>query len=184
MFATLLFSNKIVHFKIKIMHYNWYVFFIAAVIPLLTGFVWYNPKTFANAWMKASGVTPGQPQRFSMPIIFGMTFLLGLLLSGAVLTIVVHQTHYYSILMDNKDMMNPNSDIAKATQAFMDVNGLNFRTFKHGAFHGSIAGLLFAMPVLGINALFESKGWNYIFIQTGYWMLTLALMGGVICQFA
>jgi hypothetical protein len=98
--------------------------------------------------------------------------------------VVIHQTHYYSILADNKDMLDANSDISKATKAFMDVNGSNFRTFKHGLLHGSLMGLFFAMPVLGINALFEGRGRNYILVNTGYWMLTMGLMGGVICAFA
>jgi hypothetical protein len=67
---------------------------------------------------------------------------------------------------------------------FLDKYGNNFRTFKHGAFHGILSALFFATPVLGINALFERKSFKYIFVHAGYWMLTLALMGGVICAYA
>ena len=59
-----------------------------------------------------------------------------------------------------------------------------FRTFKHGALHGTMAGIFIALPILGTNALFERKGWKYILINTGYWTVTLAIMGGIICQFA
>jgi hypothetical protein len=45
-------------------------------------------------------------------------------------------------------------------------------------------GLFFALPVLGTNALFQHKGFKYIVINVGYWIITLALMGAVICQFA
>lgn len=65
----------------------------------------------------------------------------------------------------------------------MDKYGNNFRTFKHGAFHGTIGGFFFATPVLCINALFERKSFIYIAINAGYWIITLALMGGVICAF-
>jgi hypothetical protein len=44
-------------------------------------------------------------------------------------------------------------------------------------------GLFFALPVMGTNALFERKGFKYIAINVGYWTVTLALMGGVICHF-
>lgn len=166
------------------MQLNWLPIIGSALIPLLTGFVWYNPKTFAPIWMKASGVTEEQGKSMNMPLIFGITLLLGVFLASAMVMMVIHQTHYYSILADNKDMLDANSDISKATKAFMDVNGSNFRTFKHGLFHGTLMGLFFAMPVLGINALFEGRGRNYILVNTGYWMLTLGLMGGVICAFA
>ena len=166
------------------MHLNWIVIISSALIPLLTGFVWYNPKTFGTIWMKASGVTPEQGKDANMPLIFGLTLLFGALLAGAITTIVIHQTHYYSILAGNMDVFNPTTEAGKSAQAFMDVNGSNFRTFKHGAFHGTIAALLFAMPVVGVGALFEGKGRNYILVHTGYWVLTLALMGGVISAFA
>lgn len=166
------------------MHLNWIVIIGSAIIPLLTGFVWYNPKTFAPIWMKASGITPEQGKDANMPLIFGLTALLGVLLAGAITTIVIHQTHYYSILANNMTVFDPASDAGKSAQAFMDANGSNFRTFKHGLFHGALSGFLLAMPILGINALFEGKGRNYILVNTGYWMLTMGLMGGVICAFA
>ena len=41
-----------------------------------------------------------------------------------------------------------------------------FRTFKHGALHGTIAGIFIALPIIGTNALFERKSAKYIFINT------------------
>ena len=63
----------------------------------------------------------------------------------------------------------------------MDQYGQNFRTFKHGAFHGTLSGIFYAFPIIAINALFERRSWKYIWIHTGYWILTLALMGGTVC---
>ena len=166
------------------MHLNWVAVVCAAIIPLLTGFVWYNPKTFGTIWMNATGVTPEQGKAMNMPLVFGMTFLFGLFLAGALLPIVIHQMGYYSILMGNNDLANPDSEVSKAAKAFMDVNGSNFRTFKHGMFHGGMAGLFIALPVLGVNALFEGKGRAYILVNAGYWILTMGLMGGVVCAFA
>ncbi len=163
---------------------NWLTVIGAGGIPLLTGFVYYNPKVFGNAWMKSINMTEEDLKGANMPLIFGLTFLFGLFIAGALLPIVIHQMSYYSILMDNKDMADPNSAVSQATKAFMDVNGSNFRTFKHGALHGALTGLFLALPVVGVGALFERKGRNYILIHTGYWILTLALMGGVICAFA
>jgi hypothetical protein len=33
------------------------------------------------------------------------------------------------------------------------------------------------------NALFERKGWKYIWINTGYWVITVSIMGGILCAF-
>ena len=63
---------------------------------------------------------------------------------------------------------------------FMSQFGDNYRTFKHGALHGTLTGITFALPIIGIVSLFERKGWAYIGIHAGYWTLTLALMGGII----
>jgi len=58
--------------------------------------------------------------------------------------------------------------------------GSPFMTFKHGALHGSMLGLLVAMPVFATNALFEQKSFKYVAINAGYWIVTMALMGGII----
>lgn len=66
-------------------------------------------------------------------------------------------------------------------QVFMNDYGTAFRTFKHGVLHGVLAGIFIVLPVLGTNALFERKSAKYIFINSGYWIVTLGLMGGIIC---
>ena len=71
--------------------------------------------------------------------------------------------------------------IALFLSAVVQHGGEEFHTFQHGAFHGALAGLTFALPILGIPALFERRSMTYILIHAGYWVLTLALMGGVLC---
>jgi Protein of unknown function (DUF1761) len=66
----------------------------------------------------------------------------------------------------------------------MAAYGNEFRSFKHGALHGTIAGFMVALPIIGTGAMFEKKGFKYIAINAGYWIVTMALMGGVICAFA
>lgn len=63
------------------------------------------------------------------------------------------------------------------------THGDLFRTFKHGALHGGITGLLIALPVIVVGGLFEHKTWRHMLIGGGYWIVAMALMGGVICQF-
>ena len=166
------------------MNINWLVVLGTGIIPLIIGGLWYSPMLFANAWMKAADMTEEKMKGANMALIFGLTLLFGVMISLVIMNLVIHQMHYYSILANNQEMADPNSAISQATKAFMDVNGANFRTFKHGALHGSLTGLFLALPMTSIMSLFERKGLNYILIHSGYWILTFTLMGGIICAFA
>ena len=55
-----------------------------------------------------------------------------------------------------------------------------YDSFKHGALHGVIMALFFAMPVMVTNGLFERKSFKNLGINILYWVITLALMGGII----
>lgn len=163
------------------MHINWLAMLVAALIPLITGFVWYHPKVFGNAWMKASGLTEEALKNGKMAVIFGLTFFFSFLLAMTLNSVVIHQTHVFSIMFSEPGFGDPNSEIGKWLADFMAKYGQNFRTFKHGALHGTISGVFFALPLVAINALFERRSGRYIAIHAGYWILTLALMGGVVC---
>lgn len=148
------------------------------------GFVWYNPKVFGTAWMKSTGMTKESAKGANMALIFGMSFLFSFFIAMAEQFMVIHQWHIFSILVNDAGLKDPNSDVSLMVKDFMEKHGTNFRTFKHGALHGVIAGIMLALPILGTNALFERKGFKYIAINAGYWTVALALMGGVICAFA
>jgi hypothetical protein len=157
----------------------------AALIPMVMGFIWYNPKVFGNVWKTAAGMTEEKMKGANMGLIFGLAFLLSFLLAFSMQFIVIHQWGVFSTLAtDPKALMDPTSEIGMFFKSFMEKYGTNFRTFKHGALHGVLAGFTLALPILGTNALFERKSFKYVAINVGYWMITMALMGGVICAFA
>lgn len=156
---------------------------VAALIPMVLGFIWYNPKVFGTAWMNACGFTTEDLKRSNMLVIFIVSYLLSLMLATMVAILVIHQFGFFSSLMSEPDLMKEGTETYQYAQDFMAKYGGNFRTFKHGVFHGVLSGLFFVLPVLGTNALFERKGVKYILINVGYWTVCLALMGGVICQF-
>ncbi|MDO3695691.1 DUF1761 domain-containing protein [Wenyingzhuangia sp. chi5] len=164
------------------MKFNLIVLLITAIVPLIIGFIWYNPKVLGTAWMKEIGMNPDKLEKPN-PMIFLWCYLLSLFISVALTPIVIHQFGFFSVLMNEPGLNNPNSDLFAYTSEFMANYGQNFRTFKHGAFHGAINALLLAMPIIGINALFERRSFKYVMIHAGYWALTLAIMGGIICQF-
>ena len=154
----------------------------AAVIPLIVGFVWYNPRTFGTFWMKEAGVSPDSAKGANMFLIFGLTYVFSFFAAFALSAIVIHQAGFVSLMQGQPGFMEPGSDTTKLIEEFMTTYGDRFRTFKHGVLHGSMTGIALALPILGINALFERKSFKYIAINVGYWIVSFALMGGVICQ--
>lgn len=165
------------------MDVNFIVLLIATLIPLVVGFVWYNPKVFGTAWMKVTGLTPEDGKKANMPLIFGLTALFSFFIAFSIQFIVIHQFSVAGLLTQQPDFKDPGSQAPLMLEKFKELYWNSYRTFKHGAFHGTLTGLLLATPILGINALFENRGFKYIAINGGYITVCLALMGGIICAF-
>lgn len=163
------------------MSMNFLAIFVSALIPLIVGAIWYHPKVMGTRWMRLSGTTEEQIRSGNMAVIFGVTYLLCVLLAVSINFAVIHQAHVYSILVEEPGFMEEGSELMVWLNDFMDKYGDNFRTFKHGAFHGALQAVFFALPIFGINALFERKSWGYIWLHLSYWVIALALMGGVLC---
>jgi len=79
------------------------------------------------------------------------------------------------------EMMDQGSEIYKDGVAFMEKYGDRHRTFGHGAAHGIFFSIFIALPLIAVNALFERRGWKYIMIHWGYWMISSILIGGLLC---
>ena len=166
------------------MEMNYLVFLGAAVIPMIMGFLWYGPMLFQNAWMKEMGFTEEDLQGGNMLKIFGLSFLFSLMLSFSIQMLVIHQWGVFSTLAGEPGFAQQTGEAYDTFTSFMGTYGDRFRTFKHGVLHGVLTGLFIVLPIIGTKALFERKSFKYIFINVGYWTITLALMGGVICQWA
>ena len=163
---------------------NFLIIFLAALVPMAMGFIWYNPKVLGTAWMKAADVSQEKMKGANMGLVFGLAFLFSFILSFALQFMVIHQWHLYSILANEPGLKDPNSEVGMMVKGFMEKYGNNFRTFKHGALHGTIGGIMIALPIIGTNALFERKGFKYVAINAGFWIINMALMGGIICAFS
>ncbi len=158
------------------MEMNYWAMIVAALVTLVVGFIWYHPKVFGTAWMHAAGLTEEELKTGNMLKIFGFTIILSLMMTMVIMALVVHQTGAYGMVGGM-----PSDETLPSFQVFMDDYGMAFRTYKHGALHGFITGLFFAFPINAINGLFEHKSAKYIFINSGYWILTLTIMGAIIC---
>ena len=154
---------------------NWYMFLVAALIPMIVGAVWYGPL-FGKAWMKTNGFTEESLKGGNMAVIFGVSFLLSIFLAMFMGQFTIHQAMLPGLGVDATD-----PQLGLDITAFMDKWGGIHRTWSHGAVHGVIAAIMVALPLIGINALFERRGGKYIGIHFGYWLITFALMGALIC---
>jgi len=162
------------------MKINFVALLLAAIVTLIVGFIWYSPKVFGTIWMKESNLTQEELKKGNMIKIFGLTYIFSLMITMTLMSLTIHQSGAVGMVGGP-----PLIDSAKPSfAAFMADYGMAYRTFKHGALHGFMSGLFFAFPLIGINGLFERKSWKYIFINSGYWIITLTLMGGIICGFA
>lgn len=154
-----------------------------ALIPLVIGFIWYNQKLFGNAWMKSVGLTQEDSKKMNMPVVFGLTYALGFIMSVSLHFMVIHQFAFGALLQPATGFTDP-AGLKEAIDAAASVSEHKFRSWTHGTVHGIITGITFVLPILAINAMFELRNWKYILINTGYWILCLAVMGAIICQFA
>lgn len=166
------------------MEINFLVLLAATFVPLVIGFIWYNPKVFGNAWMQATGMTEEKAKGANMVVMFGLTILFAFLIAFMMQSVVIHQFSVFGILSQQPDYADANSESSGMFKRFMELYGNSYRTFKHGAFHGTLAALFLIIPTMGTNALFERKGFKYLAINGGYWIVSLALMGGIICAWS
>ncbi len=166
------------------MEYNWWPIIVAALVPMAMGFIWYNPKVLGKAWMRSAGITDEKMKNGNMAKIFGLSFLLSFMIAFFLPTVVIHQMAFFGLMNDAMMSADPTiKDAAtKQIENFQSNFGGLYRTFGHGFLHGLILAIFVVLPVMAVNALFERKSATYIFLNWGYWALSIAIMGGIICQ--
>jgi len=123
---------------------------LAGIAALIIGFLWYNPKTFGNVWMRGVGMTEEKMASGNMALRYGLTFLMALILS--VFVAFFGGGHEELVLS---------------------------RT-QHFAFHGAQLAGVVVMPILVIVSLFEQLDFKTIAINVGYWIVTLTAMGTIL----
>ena len=86
------------------MEFNFLAILVAAVVPMVLGFLWYNPALFGNAWMRESGMTEEKMKSGNMGVIFGVSFLLSIVLAFFTQFFSIHQ-----LGSSSNDRRRPNS---------------------------------------------------------------------------
>jgi hypothetical protein len=157
------------------METNFISLLLAALSTVAVGFVWYHPKNFGTIWMKESRMTQEKMRGGNMLLIFCISIVYAFFISLILQFLVNHQLSAISMTGGDATKALP------SYAAFMTDYGYAFRTFKHGALHGFLAGSFLALPIIGTNALYERRSFKYTLVTGGFWIVCFTIMGGIIC---
>jgi hypothetical protein len=140
---------------------NFLAIVVAAIMPMVMGFIYYHPKIMGSAWMSANGFTrettkPPHPAFYILALVcsFLLAFFLWAWVTGAG-------------GVDQLQVKDP-------------VDGHSYVTFKHGVAHGLIFTITVLFPIFTTMKIFEMRSWKWAFVNIGYWAITVILMCGIL----
>jgi hypothetical protein len=163
------------------MSFNLLAILTAALVTLPIGFVYYHPAVFGGPWMRLIGKTQSELMQGSMAVRLLVSVLLAFFTAFSLQFHVIHQLHLMSLLSGAPDLAVQGSAANLELQDLLSRYGDKYRTFGHGALHGVLTGVFFVFPVIAVNNLYEKRSVKLSLMQSGYWILALAVMGGILC---
>lgn len=131
---------------------NWLAVIVCVVVSMITGSLWYNPRTFFPTWWKGIGKT-GEP---GMQGNMGMTWTLTILSSFV-------QAIAMSFMVD--------------AMGSLMTGGVSAAT---GAMTGFMLWFGFIMPTYLVNKLFAGHGFNVWAIEVGNHLVNFVLFGAIL----
>lgn len=134
---------------------NWLAVLVAGISAFVLGGVWYSPLLFGKAWMSENKLTEEDVKKGNAAKIYGWAFVLSLIMAA-------------NLAMFLAD-----------TPAECTGNCAQKTDITWGTIAGFLAGI-WGFCAIAIAALFEQKTARYIFINGGYALLALTLMGAII----
>lgn len=150
----------------------------ASFIPFLLAYIWFHPAVFGgDKWTQIAGMSAEKGATPVKPVKLLLSIVLNFLIAFGLFSFTVHQFSIIGLLGGNTELLKTGT-----AAAFLAEYGSNHLSFGHGAVHGFLATVTFALPMLGYVVIFEKKSAKYFWVYLGYWFLSLVLMSGVICQ--
>ena len=131
---------------------NWFSLVLATLTPMFIGYFFYHKAVFGKAWMASVGMTDNPATKVNRIVTLGVSLLFSFLMS-------------FFLLNFNNDGLNQEGD---------------FDTFLHGAWHGTLLAIVVVIPVIVTNGYLGQRAWKNMLINICYWVITLALMGGIL----
>lgn len=159
---------------------NWLIIPIAALLPLMIGFLWYHPNVFGTRLAQIHDEPLAKNRSLGKTILI---YLFSILLAYVLTLMSVHQSAIFQLFFMDPELANANSEYHTFINDFMETYGNRHRSFGHGMVHGAEAGLFFGLAFLGITTLMQNKPLKHIWIHLGFWVTCCSLMAGVVCAF-
>ena len=131
---------------------NWLAVVACIVVSMISGSLWYNPKTFFPAWWKVVGAGREQPGMENM----GITWALTVLASFA-------QAVFMSFMVTAMGSITPGG-----------------ATLASGATAGFMLWLGFVAPTYLVNKLFAGHGLKIWAIEVGNHLVNFVLFGVIL----
>lgn len=138
---------------------NYLAVVVAALVPSILGAIYYGPL-FEKPWLRSLGKTKEEMIPNNMPVTYGLALLMAFILSFF-MNIIIELVH--------KDV-NEAGELVFASHY----------TFGHGAFHGVLLAMSFAVPVIVSLSLFQKSSAKNILLNVLFWVVCFALMGGIL----
>lgn len=159
--------------------FNWLLLSLTSLIPIIVAYVWLNPNVYKHifkSWDLSQHnfrLTPS-----SIVVFFVLSFMYSITIAYQ----VIHQLHFQSLLMNEVGFLKGEGNAYKDLVYIFELYGKNFRSFKHGAFHGLLNSIFIVLPILAYGKLTSASSWRSVFFQWMFWMICGVLMGGIICE--
>lgn len=138
--------------------YNFLAIAVAALVPMVMGFLYYG-VLFEKPWLDSLGYTKEYAEGGNPAIKYGLALLMAFIVAFYLKT---------NIELTHKDVVDGNLILG------------SFHTFKHGALHGAMTSLLGVIPVIVSLGLFQRNTGKNIMLNVLYWIITFAIMGGIL----
>lgn len=129
---------------------NFWALLLGAIVHVIIGSLWYSPLLFGRYWLSAMKVTD---EEIAAAREKGMAMNYILTFIGSVVQVVV---------------------LAFLMNAFLITN------FWSGVLLGVITAFGFSATALLNSVLWEGKPWKLYFLNIGYHIVTLGLVGGIL----
>ena len=133
---------------------NWLAVVVCVVVSLVSGTIWYNPKTFFPTWWKAIGMSENDAPGVAGAM--GMTWTLTILASFV-------QAVFMSLMVNAFGRLTPGG-----------------ATFISGAGVGFMLWLGFIAPTYLVNKLFAGHGFKIWAIEAGNHLINFVLFGAIL----
>ena len=106
-------------------------------------------RFFKSKWMSVNRFTDKDLEGGNMAVIFGLSYIFSVMVGFFLSAVVIHQAGVFQTMMP--EVAESGSAAANEFNDLMSRYGNNFRTWGHGALHGGMSGIFFALPVIAIQ---------------------------------